>query len=40
MLERLAYLVIRRRRWIVLAWVVLTLFGLFSTARLYNRWFE
>ncbi|MEP6893810.1 MAG: MMPL family transporter, partial [Gaiellaceae bacterium] len=40
MLERLAYFVIRRRRWIVLAWVFLTLFGLFTTTRLADRWFE
>ena len=40
MLERLAYFVIRRRRWIVLVWIALTLFGLFTTTRLANRWFE
>ena len=40
MLERLAHLVIRRRRWIVLAWIALLLFGLFSTTRLADRWFE
>ena len=40
MLERLAYFVIRRRRWIVLAWVALLLFGLFTTTRLSDRWFE
>jgi RND superfamily putative drug exporter len=39
-LERLAHLVIRRRRWVVLAWIGLTLFGLFSTTRLADRWFE
>jgi putative drug exporter of the RND superfamily len=39
-LERLAYFVIRRRRWIVLAWIGLTLFGLFTTTRLADRWFE
>ena len=39
-LERLAYFVIRRRRWIVLAWIGLTLFGLFTTTRLSDRWFE
>jgi RND superfamily putative drug exporter len=39
-LERLARLVIRRRRWVVLAWLVLFLFGLFSTSRLSDRWFE
>jgi putative drug exporter of the RND superfamily len=40
MLERLAHLVIRRRRWIVLGWVALVLFGLFATTRLSDRWFE
>jgi putative drug exporter of the RND superfamily len=39
-LERLTYFVIRRRRWIVLAWVALVLFGLFTTTRLADRWFE
>jgi putative drug exporter of the RND superfamily len=39
-LERLAYFVIRRRRWIVLAWLALLLFGLFTTTRLSDRWFE
>jgi RND superfamily putative drug exporter len=39
-LERLAHLVIRRRRWIVFGWIALTLFGLFSTTRLADRWFE
>jgi RND superfamily putative drug exporter len=39
-LERLAYFVIRRRRWIVFAWIALTLFGLFTTTRLGDRWFE
>jgi putative drug exporter of the RND superfamily len=39
-LERLAHIVIRRRRWIVLGWIALTLFGLFTTTRLADRWFE
>ncbi len=39
-LERLAHLVIRRRRWVVLGWLALTLFGLFTTTRLADRWFE
>jgi RND superfamily putative drug exporter len=39
-LERLARLVIRRRRLIVFAWVVLFVFGLFATTRLSDRWFE
>ncbi len=40
MLERLAHLVIRRRRLVVAAWILLTLFGLFTTSRLSSRWFE
>jgi RND superfamily putative drug exporter len=39
-LERLARLVIRRRRWVVFAWLALFVFGLFSTTRLGDRWFE
>src|SRR6185437_13500067 len=40
MLERLAHLVIRRRRWVVATWILLFLFGLFSTSRLSDRWFQ
>ncbi len=40
MLERLARTVIRRRRWIVLGWIALVLFGLFTTTKLADRWFE
>jgi putative drug exporter of the RND superfamily len=39
-LERLAHFVIRRRRLVVLAWIGLTIFGLFTTTRLSDRWFE
>jgi putative drug exporter of the RND superfamily len=39
-MERVARLVIRRRRWVVLAWIALFVFGLFSTTRLSDRWFE
>src|SRR4051812_48791295 len=38
--ERLAHVVIRRRRWIVVGWILLFLFGLFTTSRLADRWFE
>jgi RND superfamily putative drug exporter len=38
--ERLAHLVIRRRRWIVAAWILLFVFGLFTTSRIGSRWFE
>ena len=38
--ERLGHFVIRRRRWIVFGWIVLVLFGLFTTTRLGDRWFQ
>jgi putative drug exporter of the RND superfamily len=38
--ERLAHLVIRRRRWVVATWILLFLFGLFTTSKLSDRWFE
>ena len=38
--ERLAHLVIRRRRWIVAAWILLFLFGIFTTSKIGKRWFE
>jgi putative drug exporter of the RND superfamily len=38
--ERLAHLVIRRRRWVVAIWILLFLFGLFTTSKLSDRWFE
>jgi putative drug exporter of the RND superfamily len=40
MLERLAHFVIRHRRLVVVLWIGLFLFGLFSTTRLGDRWFE
>src|SRR5438874_10048131 len=40
MLARLAHVVHRRRAFVVLVWVVLTLFGAFAAARVSNRWFE
>ena len=39
-LARLAHVVHRRRAFVVLVWVVLTLFGAFAAARVSNRWFE
>jgi RND superfamily putative drug exporter len=39
-LERLAHWVIRHRKLVVLTWIGLFLFGLFSTTRLADRWFE
>jgi RND superfamily putative drug exporter len=39
-LARLAHVVHRRRRRFVAAWIVLTLFGVFATAQVSDRWFE
>jgi RND superfamily putative drug exporter len=39
-MTRLSELVIARRRWIVLAWVLLTILGVYATGRLSDRWFE
>jgi RND superfamily putative drug exporter len=39
-LVRLAHLVHRRRAIFVGAWIVLTIFGVFATAKVSNRWFE
>jgi putative drug exporter of the RND superfamily len=38
--ERLAHLVIRRRRWVVAAWIFLLVLGLFTTSKIGDRWFE
>ncbi len=40
MLERLAHLVMRRRWWVVGAWVVLLFAGGAAAAKLADRWFE
>src|SRR3954454_18373674 len=40
MLERLAHFTIRRRRWVIATWVLLVIFGMFTTTRLADRWFE
>src|SRR3954467_6401596 len=40
MFERLGHFVTRRRRWIVVTWILLLFFGFFSTSRLADRWFE
>ena len=40
MLARLAHLVHRRRKRVIAAWAALTLFGVFATAQVSNRWFE
>jgi putative drug exporter of the RND superfamily len=39
-LARFAHVVHRRRAVVVSAWIVLTLFGAFATAKVSNRWFE
>jgi len=39
-LARLAHIVHRRRGLVVAGWIVLTLFGAFSAAKVSNRWFE
>jgi RND superfamily putative drug exporter len=39
-LERLARFVIRRRWWVVGVWALLVAFGMFTSARLADRWFE
>jgi len=40
MLARLAHVIVRRRRLVIAAWVVLTLFGAFSAQQVSKRWFE
>jgi putative drug exporter of the RND superfamily len=37
---RLSEFVVARRRWIVVAWVFLTIFGVYATGRLSDRWFQ
>ena len=40
LLARLAHVIVRRRRLIIAAWVVLTLFGAFAAGQVSKRWFE
>jgi len=40
MLARFAHIVARRRRWIIGAWIVLTLFGAFSASQVSKRWYQ
>ena len=40
MLARLAHLIIRRRRSVLIAWAVLTLFGVFAAWKVSERWLE
>src|SRR5436309_14285368 len=39
-LASLAHLIVRHRRVVIGAWVVLTLFGAFSASQVSKRWFE
>jgi len=39
-LERLAHWIVRRRRWVIGAWVLLTLFGVFAAQQVADRWFQ
>ena len=39
-LARLAHQIVRRRKIVIAAWIVLTLFGAFSAGQVSNRWFE
>src|SRR5213596_1301935 len=40
MLERLAHLVTRHRRKVIVAWIALTLFGAFAAGQVSKRWFQ
>ena len=40
MLARLAHVIVRRRRWVIGAWVALSLFGAFSATQVSKRWFQ
>src|SRR3954449_5373393 len=40
MLERLAHLVTRHRRKVIVAWIALTLFGAFAAGQVSKRWTE
>ena len=40
MLARLAHVIVRRRRWVIGAWIALSLFGAFSASQVSKRWFQ
>src|SRR5918912_1554173 len=40
LLARLAHVIVRRRRAVIGAWVLLTLFGAFSAGQVSKRWFQ
>src|SRR5436190_5448512 len=37
-LERLGHVIVRRRRWVILAWVGLTIFGVIGAGQVGSRW--
>jgi RND superfamily putative drug exporter len=39
-MTKLAHLIVRRRRLVIAAWFVMTLFGAFSAGQLADRWFQ
>src|SRR4051812_11319694 len=39
-LARLAHLIVRRRKTVIVLWLVLTLFGAYSAGRVSDRWFQ
>jgi RND superfamily putative drug exporter len=39
-LARLAHVIVRRRRWVIGAWIALTLFGAFSASQVSKRWYQ
>src|ERR671938_1943505 len=40
LLARLAHVIVRRRRAVIGAWILLTLFGAFSAGQVSKRWFQ
>ena len=40
MLERLAHLIVRRRRVVIGIWIALTLFGAYSAGAVSKRWYQ
>jgi len=40
MLASLAHVIVRRRRWVIGAWIALSLFGAFSASQVSKRWFQ
>src|SRR3954471_11465046 len=39
-LARLAHLIVRRRKMVIVLWLVLTIFGAYSAGRVSDRWFQ